>query len=205
MDFLWQLVDQFGYVSMFLFSWIILLGFPVPNEVAAALTGYLVERRGFNPYLSFFSMYAGLISYGLFGFGIGRVFGTKILYRFFHHKRVNNIVHKGESWIAKFGPLAISFSYFIPGVRLFLPYVAGASMKIPLWKFILFGFPAAFLWGLLYFQIGRLFPSSFLPILEGMSWKLAIVFGVLFILLAIYHIHKRKSTSIKRRKIRLRK
>ncbi|PFA70704.1 alkaline phosphatase [Bacillus sp. AFS015802] len=208
MDVLLQLVDQFGYIAMFLFSWVVFLGLPVPNELAAALAGYLSEWRHFNPYTSFFFMYSGLISYGILAFLNGRYFGTRVTARMLNGDKSKKLIQNGELWLNKYGPLAISFSYFIPGVRLFMPYIAGASKGISLMKFLLFALPSAFVWGTIYFQIGRYFPKSFQRILEDVSVKAGIFFAILLMAMILYGLvitMKKGTPSPKWKKVRYRK
>ncbi|CAN7370361.1 DedA family protein [Rossellomorea sp. LjRoot5] len=208
MDFLLHLVDQFGYIAMFLFSWVVFVGLPVPNELAAALAGYLSEWRHFNPYTSFFFMYSGLISYGIFAFMNGRYLGTKLTSRMRNGNKSKKLIENGEVWLNKYGPLAISFSYFIPGVRLFMPYIAGTTRGISLMKYLLFALPSAFVWGIIYFQIGRYFPKSFQALLEEVSVKAGIVFVILLIALIIYGLFftmKKSTNTTKWKKVRYRK
>ncbi|MCA1058568.1 DedA family protein [Rossellomorea aquimaris] len=208
MDFLLQLVDQYGYIAMFLFSWVVFLGLPVPNELAAALAGYLSEWRNFNPYTSFLFMYSGLISYGIFAFLNGRYVGTKLSSRMMNGNKSKRLIENGEAWINRYGPLAISFSYFIPGVRLFMPYIAGTSKGISFMKFLLYALPSAFVWGIIYFQIGRYFPKSFQVVLEEVSVKAGIFFVLLFLFMMISGLVftiKKSNASTKWKKVRYRK
>ncbi|MGG4168265.1 DedA family protein [Rossellomorea vietnamensis] len=208
MDFLLHLVDQFGYIAMFLFSWVVFVGLPVPNELAAALAGYLSEWRHFNPYTSFFFMYIGLISYGIFAFMNGRYFGTKLTSRMRNGSKSKKLIENGEVWLNKYGPLAISFSYFIPGIRLFMPYIAGTTRGISFIKYLLYALPSAFVWGIIYFQIGRYFPKSFQALLEEVSLKAGIIFVILLIALIVYGLFftmKKSTHTTKWKKVRYRK
>lgn len=208
MDFLLELVDRFGYLAMFFFNWVVFLGLPVPNELAAALAGYLSEWRHFDPYTTFFCMYSGLISYGIFAFLNGRYFGSKVTSRMMKGNKSKKLIVSGENWLHKYGPLAISFSYFIPGVRLCMPYIAGASKGIPFMKFLLYALPSAFLWGLIYFQIGRYFPKSFPVVLEEMSVKAGIFIAILLIPIFIYGLilfMKKSTFSTRWKKVKYRK
>ncbi|KPL59934.1 DedA family protein [Rossellomorea vietnamensis] len=208
MDFLLHLVDQFGYIAMFLFSWVVFVGLPVPNELAAALAGYLSEWRHFNPYTSFFFMYSGLISYGIFAFMNGRYFGTKLTSRMRNGSKSKKLIENGEVWLNKYGPLAISFSYFIPGIRLFMPYIAGTTRGISFIKYLLYALPSAFVWGIIYFQIGRYFPKSFQALLEEVSLKAGIIFVILLIALIVYGLFftmKKSTHTTKWKKVRYRK
>jgi membrane-associated protein len=208
MESLLHLVDQYGYIAMFLFSWIVFLGLPVPNEMAAAFAGYLSEWRQFDPYTSFLFMYLGLLSYGIFGFLIGSRFGTGLLIRLINGKRTAELIRKSEIWIDKYGLFAISISYFIPGVRLAMPYIAGTSKGISLFRFLLYAVPSAGIWALLYFQIGRYFPKSFQSIVEEISSKAGIAAILIFSAIVIYFMFQllqNRYSSLRRKKIRYRK
>ncbi|BCB04286.1 DedA family protein [Bacillus sp. KH172YL63] len=205
MDLLLGLVDQFGYAAMFLFSWMVFFGLPVPNELAAALAGYLSEWRHFDTYTSFFFLYSGLMSYGIFAFVNGRFFGTKLVSRFMKGKKSTSLIGSGEAWINRYGAVAISFSYFIPGVRLFIPYIAGASKAISLWKYLLYALPSAFIWALIYFQIGRFFPGSFHRMLSDFNLKAAALSAVFLLSTAIVLTVRKKRFVPWWKKVRARK
>ncbi|MGM0845288.1 MAG: DedA family protein [Bacillota bacterium] len=190
MALLIELVNDLGYFAMFIFSWLIFIGLPLPNEAAAAFSGVLTEWRGYSPVIAFISTYLGVISSGTFGYGIGRWANNRILQKFDKSKS-QRLFKKAQNWLKQYGPIAISFSYFIPGIRLFMPYIAGAS-GIPLRVFIMAAFPAAFIWSMIYFQIGRLFPSTFTIIIEHLSAAIASLVAVMFFLLIGYFYYKKR-------------
>ncbi|MCA1053958.1 DedA family protein [Rossellomorea aquimaris] len=208
MDYLLQLVDQFGYVAMFLFSWIVFIGLPIPNEMAAAFAGYLSEWRNFDPTTSFLFMYSGLISYGAFGFLLGKRFGTRLLQRLFKGRRKEGLIKKSREWMERYGLFAISISYFIPGVRLVMPYIAGTGKDITFVRFIIYATPSAGVWALVYFQIGRYFPKSFQSIVYEISSKAGLFAIFIFSCSLVYYvifIVKKKAPIMKRKKLRYRK
>ncbi|MGR3764608.1 DedA family protein [Rossellomorea sp. NS-SX7] len=207
MEILLDLVDQYGYIAMFLFSWIVFLGLPVPNEMAAAFAGYLTEWRHFNPYTSFLFMYSGLVSYGIFGFIIGKRFGTRLLLRFFKSSKTQGLIRKSETWIDKYGLFAISISYFIPGVRLVMPYIAGTGKGITFLKFMLYAAPSACIWALVYFQAGRYFPRSFQPMVEELSLKAGMTAGLILSAIMLFFLLRalRRKYPLTRKRIRYRK
>ncbi|RIW35047.1 DedA family protein [Bacillus salacetis] len=194
MAFLIELVNELGYFAMFIFSWLIFIGFPLPNEAAAAFSGVLTEIRGYSPLIAFTATYLGIISSGTFGYGVGRVAKTRILSRF-EKSKSRKIVKKGQTWLKRYGAAGISFSYFVPGVRLVMPYIAGAS-GISFGKFIVAAYPAAFIWCMIYFQIGRLFPSTFTTIIDHLSTVLtAVAIGLIVLLGGYFYYRKRKQSG----------
>ncbi|WP_409250961.1 DedA family protein [Bacillus sp. SCS-153A] len=194
MGLLLELVNDLGYFAMFIFSWLIFVGFPLPNEAAAAFSGVLTEWRGYSPVAAFAATYLGVISSGTFGYGLGRWAKNFLLYRF-EKAKSKKLIEKGRIWLEKYGAAGISFSYFIPGIRLFMPYIAGAS-GISAGKFILAAYPAALLWCFLYFQVGRIFPSTFSIIIEHLSIAItSVTLTIIGILSGIFYYKKRKRAS----------
>ena len=181
--------------------------FRSPNEMAAAFAGYLTEWRQFNPFTSFLFMYSGLVSYGIFGFLIGKRFGTRLLLRFFKGSKTQGLIRKSESWIDKYGLFAISISYFIPGVRLVMPYIAGTGKGITLLKFMLYAAPSACIWALVYFQAGRYFPRSFQPMVEELSLKAGMTAGFILLAIMLFFLLRslRRKYPLTRKRIRYRK
>ncbi|MGD7043883.1 DedA family protein [Jeotgalibacillus proteolyticus] len=168
-----ELTERFGYWSMFLFSWLLFFGLPLPNELAASFSGMITVQQSYNPFIAFISTYLGLISSASAAYGIGRLFGSKIENRI-RRSRFASRWEKSIEFLNRYGSWAIAFSFFIPGVRWGMPYVVGIS-KHPYWKFCLFAFPAAFVWTMIYFQIGRVFPLVYPEILTNLRYIIPIV------------------------------
>lgn len=194
MAFLIELVNDLGYFAMFIFSWLIFIGLPLPNEAAAAFSGVLTEWRGYSPVLAFTSTYLGIISSGTFGYGVGRWAKARVLQKI-ETSKSKKLYRKAQTWLRQYGPIGISFSYFIPGVRLVMPYIAGAS-GISFRTFMMAAYPAAFIWCMIYFQIGRLFPSTFTIIIEHLSLVAAAAAVVVFFaLIGFFYFKRRKQSS----------
>lgn len=162
-----ELVQKFGYFSMFLFNWVLLFGLPIPNEVAASFTGVLTEVRGFNPYYAFTSAYLGLLSATLFAYTIGRLIGPRLIKRL-EKTRLNKPIQAFSQYLEKRGNIAIGFSFFLPGIRWAMPYVVGAN-QFPIKQFLKYSVLASFLWMMIYFQLGRAFPFAYKLILNNLQ------------------------------------
>jgi membrane-associated protein len=190
MNILLELTNDLGYLAMFVFSWLVFLGFPLPNEISAALAGAITEWKQYNPWIAFFSTYSGIVTCGAFGYWIGRGVGPNFIQKR-TRKKSFALLKKSQEWLHQYGAISISFSYFIPGVRWFMPYIVGAS-RIPFGRFVVFAFPSAFIWCLLFFNIGRYFPSTFKVMIENLSLVLAGVSVVVLAILILFSIYKKK-------------
>lgn len=191
-SFLMDLVQKFGYLSMFLFNWLLLFGLPIPNEVAASFSGVLTELNGFHPVYAFISAYLGLITATMFAFLIGRKLGPKFI-RKLEKSRFGKPVKAFQPFLDKHGPKAISFSFFLPGIRWAMPYVVGAN-KYPIIQFGKYSLFSGFIWMMIYFQLGRAFPYAYGLILENLQTALIFVsIGVVGIITFGYLRAQRKN------------
>jgi membrane-associated protein len=193
-SFLWELVGEYGYLSMFLISWVIFFGFPLPNEVGAAFTGMLTTVYDFKPVYAFFSLYAGVLSCSIFGYMVGRLLGTRVVDRIQQRASVRYF-YRAKIWLQKRYGLGIGFSYFVPGVRLLMPYLAGA-MNVSFIQFFMVTTVALFLWSNIYFQVGRVFPTAFNEIIDYLVWTICIVGIIVILFIRRKTIQKGKKTFV---------
>lgn len=194
LSFFMELVKEYGYVSMFIFNWLLLFGMPIPNEVAAAFSGVLTEVSYFKPVYAFISAYLGLITSNTFAYFIGRFFGQKLLDRL-STTRLRNPIQNFSDFLKKRGEIAISFSFFLPGIRWAMPYVVGAN-KYPFVRYMIYAYTAGFVWMLIYFNLGRTFPYAYKSILEHLQGFLILLSAaIIAILLARYLYKQRKARN----------
>ena len=168
-----ELVQKYGYLSMFLFNWLLLFGLPIPNEVAASFTGVLTELKGFNPVYAFISAYLGLLSSTYFAYTIGRILGPRLIKKL-NRTRLKKPIIAFNRYLGKRGNIAIGFSFFLPGIRWAMPYVVGAN-QFPLKLFLKYSIFPSFIWMMIYFQLGRTFPFAYTLILDNIQIFLLIM------------------------------
>ncbi len=164
---LMELVIEYGYVSMFAFNWLLLFGVPIPNEAAAALSGMLTEISYFKPMYAFSAAYLGLISSNTFAYMLGRILGQRLLHRL-EKTWLSKTIDRFSLFLEKHGKLAISFSFFLPGIRWAMPYVVGAN-RYPFGQYALYAYTAGFVWMFAYFNIGRTFPYAYESIINHLQ------------------------------------
>jgi membrane-associated protein len=191
---LMELVQEYGYVSMFIFNWLLLFGMPLPNEVAASFSGVLTEISSFNPVYAFISAYLGLITSNSFAYFLGRVFGKRLLDRL-SRTRLRGAIERFTQFLEQHGKIAVSFSFFLPGVRWAMPYVVGAN-RYPFGQYVLYAYTAGFFWMLIYFNLGRTFPYAYQSILENLQIFLTTL-SVLVICAVVLRLYIQSKTSKK--------
>ena len=183
-----ELIKEFGYFSMFLFNWLLIFGLPIPNEVAAAISGMMTEVGGFRPVPAFLTAYTGLISSTTFAYFIGYKWGDRLLNKL-RKSFLKHTIHQFGEFLKKKGKWAISASFFLPGIRWAMPYVVGSN-RYSFKSFIVYAYPAGLVWMLIYFSIGRAFPAAYNYILERIQ-PLLVLFSILVIgLLIVWMLRK---------------
>lgn len=190
LSFFMDLVKEYGYVSMFMFNWLLLFGMPIPNEVAAAFSGVLTEISYFKPVYAFLSAYLGLITSNTFAYFIGRVLGERLLHRL-ERTRMKGPIDRFSLFLQKHGKWAISFSFFFPGIRWAMPYVVGAN-RFPVFPYMLYAYSAGFVWMFIYFNIGRAFPYAYESILSHLQGFLISLTAIVIAIVAGRIIYKTK-------------
>ncbi|QDK47497.1 DedA family protein [Bdellovibrio sp. ZAP7] len=138
----------FALVGMMLLS---AVGLPLPEEVTLISVGILAfmgaHPEHFPPpfpgapvvnvhtaaIIAFFAVFVS----DFLIYGVGRVFGRKLLY----HPRVHkmfppHLMKRVEEWTHKYGAYACGIFRFTPGIR-FPGHLACGMLHFPVWKFLL--------------------------------------------------------------------
>src|SRR3974377_429842 len=133
-------ITQYGYGAIFLLLVLGIVGLPVPDETLLTFTGYLIFKGHLSPPLAFASAVAGSASGITVSYTLGRVFGMALIHRYGKYLHVTpERLERAHAWFARIGQWALTFGYFIPGVRHLTAYAAGIStLELP--RFALFAY-----------------------------------------------------------------
>lgn len=152
-DLLLTIIEEIGYFALFLVLCFGLIGLPIPNEAVVMTGGALAESGVLLPVPAFIMICLGICSAMTFGYSIGRFAGSKLSNWFSSKKNISKFVAKSEQLSERYGGYALSISLFLPFLRHVTPYVMGMN-RMPYKRFVLFAYPSAFVWTLIYFIIG---------------------------------------------------
>ena len=150
---IYDLIDQFGYVGIFLTTVLGILT-PLPMETLMTFCGVLVSggQLAMLPTVLLFTAgaYVGMVS----TYVVGSRFGVPLLEKFggkigLNHDRL----HKLHGWFNKVGKPVVFIGYFIPGVRHFTGVFAGIG-KWPFATFTLYALPGAVIWAVVFLILG---------------------------------------------------
>jgi len=179
-------ITQYGYAAIFLLLVFGIVGLPVPDETLLTFTGYLIFKGHLSPPLAFASALAGSASGITVSYTLGRIFGMALLHRFGKYLHLTpERLARAHEWFERIGHWALTFGYFIPGVRHLTAYAAGISSLEPP-RFALFAYMGSVLWVTTFLSLGYLLGERWQIVERSIHHYLVGVAMALSALLAIY-------------------
>jgi membrane protein DedA with SNARE-associated domain len=130
---------------------------PMPADVIVALTSFLAARRGANLYLTIAIIVGAMTLGSAIVYGVARKYGATWMHKQLKRFGVDTAERKLEALYGKYGLGAIFVGRFVPGLRMFVPPVAG-MLKVPFIPSMLLITAASLIWygliAVLAFRVG---------------------------------------------------
>lgn len=190
LDFILEIIEQGSYLGLFLWLWLGIFGAPLPNEVIVMTVGLSAAEEVLNPVATFVVTYAGIMAALTTTYMIGRYIGGPLLPFFQKKKRFSKMIGKSLKVMDKYHAHSLSFSYFLPGVRNFVPFLYGVS-RLPFKTFALFAYSGALVWLSIMFSLGFWFGDHQEKIFEREK-ELLIIGSIMLVCYFIFRLFKRK-------------
>jgi membrane protein DedA with SNARE-associated domain len=147
-------ITHYGCVAIFFLLVLGIVGLPVPDETLLTFAGYLVFRGHLSMPGAFLAALAGSACGITLSYALGRYFGMALVHRYGARFRIREEhINRAHAWFNKVGHWALTFGYFVPGVRHFTAYAAGISEVEP-HQFALFAYSGAALWVTTFLSVG---------------------------------------------------
>ncbi|MBE6185387.1 VTT domain-containing protein [Heyndrickxia ginsengihumi] len=141
-----HLLNEYGYIVLFLSLMLELIIIPIPNEALLSYVGVLAFQGKMNLILSILAAGLGGIIGASISYWIGHILGVPFF------KKYGRYIHMGpekmekmERWYTKYGKVLLIFSYMIPGIRHIASIISGV-IKLPFRSFAVFSYIGVFLW-----------------------------------------------------------
>ncbi|HET7559829.1 MAG TPA: DedA family protein [Limnochordia bacterium] len=179
-----HLLQEYGYIGLFISLVIEFFGIPAPAETMLILTGGSTAHGGLN--------LAWVIAVGVVGamtgyaaaFGIGRRIGLERLMRWSRRLQVReHHWRRGERLWAHYGILLLIGSRYIVGVRHVTPYLAGVFPTSPA-SFLFWSAVGAVAWVVPLVLAGRLVGTHWGSIMAWIESNLILVVALAALALA---------------------
>lgn len=178
LDYLITILEESGYIGLFLWLWLGIFGIPVPNEAIVTTLGIAASAHLLNPVAAFLVIYCGIIAAVTTSYLLGRFIGRPLLMFFERKNYFSKTLRKSLQMIDKYHAYSLLFSYFVPGIRNFVPFLYGVR-KLPFTTFASLAYVGVFLWLTIIFTIGYLFGDHIDMIIYYGQEALLVLAGVI--------------------------
>jgi len=147
-------MENMGYVGLFILMVLESLSLPIPSEVILPFTGYLI-------YIGHLSLIPALIDST-----IASLVGSLILYLLSYYIGYSIVLKLGryvgiskkhldaaEQWFNKYGGISVVLAKFIPGIRALISIPAGVA-RMNVWLFMVYTIIGSTIWNIVLIYIG---------------------------------------------------
>ncbi|MEK3907141.1 DedA family protein [Oceanobacillus sp. FSL W7-1309] len=193
-----SIMEQFGYIGIFLLIMIENLFPPIPSEVILTFGGFMTTHSNLTILGVVIAATIGSVVGAIVLYGVGFVINVdrieKIVDRWGHILRLTREdIHKANAWFEKYGVWTVFFCRFIPLIRSLISLPAGMA-RMNFWVFLALTTVGTFIWNVVLVNIGAAVGDSWETIVGYMDIYSNIVYAVLavlFIVLMWFFIKKR--------------
>jgi membrane protein DedA with SNARE-associated domain len=184
-------IEADGLAAIFVLLMVGVFGLPVPDETLLTFTGVLVGRGRLGFPSSWIVAASGSMCGITLSYVLGRTGGRALLVRYgswlhITHDRLARV----EKWMEHSGRWALTFGYFIPGVRHVTALVAGSS-DLPPSIFAAAAYPGAALWSLTFISLGWYVGDRWEEVLAIVHGHLAAACFLLAIAIGVFLVVRR--------------
>lgn len=190
LEFILEIIEKGGYLSLFLWILLGLVGLPVPNVVIVMTVALASSMDVLNPLFSFLVIYIAILCVLTTSYWLGRFLGRPLLRFFEKRNKFSQSINRSMKLMEKYHAFSLLLSYFLPGARNFIPFLYGTS-RLAFRTFALFAYAGALIWLAIFFALGYLFGDQIEKIMmyesEILVVAIAVVTGY-----AMIHILRKK-------------
>lgn len=198
-DFIFSLIQNFGYFGMFLGMVLEAVIIIIPSEAILATGGILASRGIFSFWGAFFtglvgSVFCAIVIYFM-GYWGGRPFIRKFGKYFFMKEED---LERSDSWFSKYGMFGALIGRNFPIIRTLISLPIGI-MRMPFFKFLLFTIIGSIPWTFLFIYLGYTLGNGWIYVSAKIAWLKTPIKILLFILVVWYLYKKIKTIFIEKK------
>lgn len=189
-DFVFSLIQNFGYFGMFLGMVLEAVIIVIPSEAILATGGILASRGVFSFFGAFFiglvgSVFCAIVIYFMGYFG-GRPFIRKFGKYFFMKEED---IERSDSWFLRYGMFGALIGRNFPIIRTLISLPIGI-MRMSFFKFLIFTIIGSIPWTFLFVYLGYALGNSWIYVSAKISW-LKLPIKVLLGFIVIFYFYKK--------------
>ena len=194
LDFIVTFVHDFGYIGLFVMTFLESTFTPIPSEITLVPAGYLIHEGKMHALPVLLSCIAGTLCGSFFTYFIGAKLGVPFVQKFgkyflFPESKLAFV----QRYFQNHGSISIFTGRLIPGVRHVISFPAGiAQMRLPL--FMIYTFLGSTLWILILLGPGYLIGNNKELLTSYVVYiKAGAVIAVALLVGIYYWNHRRKN------------
>ena len=200
-----NIMEQVGYLGVFLLIAIENIFPPIPSEVILVFGGFMTTYTSLNIPIMILAATLGSLLGAIVLYYIGKIFNKERLKRIVNGKigKVLRLkasdIEKADKWFDTKGNKTVFFCRFIPIVRSLISIPAGMS-EMPMQKFLLYTISGSLIWNTVLIIVGSIVGDKWETIvgyLDNFSNIILIILVIIFVV-AIYYwfvIRKKKQNK----------
>ena len=203
-----SIMEQYGYLGVFLLIAIENIFPPIPSEAVLLFGGFMTTYTGLNVVVMILAATLGSLVGAIVLYYVGRILNKERLKKLVSGK-VGKIlrlktedIDKADKWFNDKGNKAVFFCRFVPIVRSLISIPAGMS-KMPLAKFFIYTIAGSTVWNTVLLVIGNKVGENWmnmLNIFDQYSHITLIVLIIIFIVACILYYCKKANKFIFKKK-----
>ncbi len=199
--FIINIMNNYGYLGVFLLILIENIFPPIPSEVILLFGGFMTTYTSLNVLGMTMSSILGSVLGALILYKIGTIFNKDTLKKLIHTRlgkflRINDKeIDSSFNYFQTKGEKAIFFCRFIPLIRSFISVPAGIN-KMNITKFMIYTTLGSLIWNVVLITLGHIVGNNWKSILKIFdlysTYAVVIIFIILIILIIKFYKKKLK-------------
>lgn len=201
-----NIMEQVGYLGVFLLIAIENIFPPIPSEVILVFGGFMTTYTSLNIPIMILAATLGSLLGAIVLYYIGKIFNKERLKRIVNGKigKVLRLkasdIEKADKWFDTKGNKTVFFCRFIPIVRSLISIPAGMS-EMPMQKFLLYTISGSLIWNTVLIIVGSIVGDKWETIvgyLDNFSHIILIILVIIFVVALYYWFVIRKKKQSKK-------
>lgn len=185
-----QIMEDFGYVGVFLLIMLENLFPPIPSEVILTFGGFMTTFTDLTVTGVIIASTLGSVAGAVILYGIGLLLDVerlvKIVDKYGHFLRLTrNDIYKADAWFDHYGFWTVFFCRFVPLIRSLISIPAGMS-NMKFWLFILLTTLGTLIWNTVLVHVGAAVGDNWEKIVDFMDVYSNIAYFVIAILVILF-------------------
>ena len=204
-DLIIEIMNNFGYIGVFLLITIENIFPPIPSEVILLFGGFMTTYSSMNVIGVIIASTLGSVLGAIILYYIGKILNKERLKKIITSKpgKLLRLKHedidKADEWFDSKGNKTVFFCRFVPVIRSLISIPAGMS-EMPMKKFLIYTTAGSIIWNAALTIAGSIVGENWTIIVEIMdsySHIAVIVLAIIFIIAIIVFYTKRKKKNPK--------